>query len=114
MRYGISVKAFGRPWGWGCLRAFSFLRRVLQRLYPRFYLANLVSSLQSSGVFFSFQDPHSQLDDLVLSFSEDFFLTPLCVGGGPLVLCMFVFKFGQRLQQHIDLAGRDQRSPLPR
>ena len=70
-----------------------------------FYLANLVSSPQSSGVFFSSQDPHSELDDLVLSFSEDFFLTPLCVGGDPLILCTFVFTSCQELQQHIDLAG---------
>ena len=74
-------------------------------MYARFYLANLVPSLQSSGVFFCFQDPQSQLDNLVLSFSEDFFMTSLCVGGSPLVLSLFLLKSGQGLQQHIDLVG---------
>ena len=94
MSYGILVKVFGWAWGWGCLRVFSFLDQVLPRLYPRFYLANMVPSPQSSGVFFSFQDPHSQLDNLVLSFSEDCFLASLRVGGSPLVLSMFLLKSG--------------------
>ena len=61
----------------------------------------MVSSLQSSGVFLSFQDTHSQLEDVVLSFSEDFVMTSLCVGCGPLVLSTFLFNSGQGLQQYI-------------
>ena len=95
----------GGSWGSKCLRAFSFLRQVLQRLYPRFYPANLVSSFQSSGAFFSFQDPDFKLDDLVLSFSEGFFLTPAACWWWPPCTEHVSVKVWSELQQHIDLAG---------
>ena len=57
MPYGVWLNFFGRPWGLGCLLALHLLRQVLQRLYPHFQLANMVSSLQSPGFSFPVERP---------------------------------------------------------